>query len=427
MPSSDTRVNQLTDVKHGLAPSPLSSPTRLPLRTTTFPPGALPPAELVTFGPVRSGHLAMSDADVISAAKINPMWRHVQFTGLDKFPYLNDEHGYVIGQCVKNGEEQLIVRVESPKVHTVHGCPTQLTVPFAYQFIEMREQGKLVRKPVRAADLNAPEKALIGPRRPRASGCQTGEVPPASPDTRQHRAQLPATAAKTGPVQEEYLTRRRRKALRRIVRQQRGLPSETEGAPSAVHGEDAASRVPEVVESPQSPPSMSTLGNGTATTLPDVNAEEYMALLSVESTAMSLLMNCGSVRNAHLTKRQRLAMRRLDQHRRRLLDLRTGSEEAVQRELRSVSTGQPAVEAVHSITLHAPSTGVMTGAEDAGKRELRYVSAGKPAADAAHSITLYAPPGQHSDTGLGLRAAASGASSAGLNVGLYSGRTSSFF
>ena len=149
-------------------------------------------------------------------------------------------------------------------------------------------------------------------------------------------------------------------------------------------------------------------------------------------------------------------MRRLDQQRRWLLDLRTGSEEAVKRELRSVSTGQPAAEAVHSITLYAPSTGSedagkrelryvaagkpaaeaahsttlyapSTGSEDEGKRELRFVSAGQPAAAAVHSITLYAPPGQHSNTGLGLRAAASGAPSAGLNVGLYSGRTSSFF
>ena len=51
---------------------------------------------------------------------------HISFTGLRDFPYLNGENGYVTGHSSSRGRDQLWVRVESPKVQSVPGCPTEL-------------------------------------------------------------------------------------------------------------------------------------------------------------------------------------------------------------------------------------------------------------------------------------------------------------
>jgi hypothetical protein len=63
---------------------------------------------------------------------------------------------------------------------------------------------------------------------------------------------------------------------------------------------------------------ISSPGTDKTTVMPDESTEDHLARLHEESAVLSLLANCSSVRETHLTKRQRLTLRRLDQRGREL-------------------------------------------------------------------------------------------------------------
>ena len=84
------------------------------------------------------------------------------------------------------------------------------------------------------------------------------------------------------------------------------------------HHATAASHAPGLVDSSRLLSTQPPTGKGATTEMPDESNETHLAHLQEESTVLSLLASCSSVREAHLTKRQRLTMRRLDQRGREL-------------------------------------------------------------------------------------------------------------
>jgi hypothetical protein len=66
--------------------------------------------------------------------------RDAQFTGLTEFPYLNGERGFVEAW---DGVKFLRVRIESPCVHSVRGCPMHLECTKA-NLVEPEQDSKAV-------------------------------------------------------------------------------------------------------------------------------------------------------------------------------------------------------------------------------------------------------------------------------------------